>query len=223
MKIAFVLQSPDVTAAQLRKIAIAIAVQMGRDVAPAWGVAAPDVDTTIYASVNDVPADACPIVLLLSSDAANALGYHDELIGGRPYARVFTFGLSLDEISEVCSHEAGEMLVDPRCNCYDRGVDGRLYAREPFDATEGQPYWIDGVAVANFVLPAWCDINALEGVKVDFLGLLPGPGTKSPGGYIIVQGVNGAIATEPASAALRESKLHPASRCAKRHTGTTHA
>ncbi len=213
-RLAFVLppESTEVTATWLREVAVAIAVQLQRDVAPAYGLVAPEVDLVIFTSMAAVPELVTPCVVLTDSDQAKAIGYHAETAFGRAYARIFTAGLDRDGISEVCSHEAGETTVDPHCNGYRMGSDGRLYWDEPFDAVQGQRYGINGIMVANFVWPSWYDPMPDEDPgQVDQMGLLSRPISISPGGYVGTSTGQILGYGQP-----QDSKSHPASRTARR-------
>lgn len=218
--LAFVLQSPDVTRAWLSQVASAIAVQLARDVAPAWGLAPPWVDTRVYESIGDVPQGALPIILLPNADVAGYLGYHGETAFGVVYARVFTRGQQRADISRTISHEAIEALVDPSCNRWVDGPDGLVYALEAADPVEGDGYPIDlgGIAVhvSDFVLPAWFDPATPDGAPTDHLGLLKGAWQIRPSGYALFLDGDANPSTMPPGAAWTEAKRHPAARTARR-------
>lgn len=214
MHLAVVRESSDVPVDWLMGCVVAVAIQLQRDVAPAWGVIPPIVDGRIYPSFGAVPDDALPIVLLRDSDEAGALGYHDVQRDGRPYARVFTAGLELDDIACTLSHEAQEVLVDPGCDRWRRRGDGRLYALEISDPVEDMTYDVLGYQLSNFVLPPWFEDEGA--FPVDFMGVLGEPWELSPGGYAIVQGADGALITIPLQHRARPEKQHAASRTHRR-------
>src|SRR3954447_24520075 len=143
-----------------------------------------------------VPDGAVPILIVDNPDVANALGYHDVDPRGVPYGRVFVDpvldngGTPLGDagdpslsVSAVLSHEVLEWWYDPACNDWsDRGRSS--VAKELCDPVEADWYRIDGVAVSNFILPAW--FNPLDKVGPwDRLGKLHGPFTMTKGGYWI--------------------------------------
>ncbi len=208
---AFVLNSPDLTAAQLQQMIPALDVYLQRDVAKEWGLAPPTVDTTVYASAADVPEGSTPIEITRTGDVMNALGYHV-----RGLAKEFTIGLSLQAICEVLGHELAETLVDPLCNAYDYCADGVLRAREVCDPTEGQWYEVLGWRVPNFILPAWSDPLAERGDRVDMMGLLPRPTARTAEGYIILIGPGGVPTTDPPMARERPAKIQQGARTARR-------
>jgi hypothetical protein len=86
-------------------------------------------------------------------------------------------------VSAVLSHEVLEWWYDPACNDWsDRGRSS--VAKELCDPVENDYYLIDGVAVSNFVLPAWFNSLDKRG-PWDRLGRLFGPFTMTHGGYWI--------------------------------------
>jgi len=221
--LAFVLQSPDVTRAWLSHVASAVGVQLARDVAPAWGLAPPRVDTRVYESIEDVPRGALPVILLPDSDVAGYLGYHGETNFGMFYARVFTRGQAPAEISRTISHEAIEALVDPSCNRWVDGPEGLVYALEAADPVEADGYPIDlggiVVQVSDFVLPAWFDPATPAEAPTDHLGLVKGPWQIRPNGHALFLDAAGQASTTPPGAAWTAGKRHPAARAARRRRG----
>lgn len=221
--LAFVLQTPDVTRAWLSQVASAVAAQLARDVAPAWGLVAPRVDTRVYEAMTDVPSGALPLILLPDSDVAGYLGYHDETSSGVVYARVFTHGQALADISRAISHEAIEAIVDPSCNRWVEGPDELWYALEAVDPVEadGYPIDLDGIAVqvSDFVLPAWFDPTTPAEAPTDHLSLVKGAWQIRPSGYAIVLDAGSTVSTKPPGAACTPAKRHPAARTARRRRG----
>ena len=209
-----VLSSSDVTLEWLRRVGAAVLVQLARDVCPAWELAVPSLG--VAATMEAVPFDAWPIVLLQDTDVASAMGYHSETPEGRPYARVFTRGASLDDITITISHEAAEAVVDPCVNMWALGPDGILRAVEVCDPVEGDSYSVEpGVLVSNFVPPAWFDSSPPSGARFDHLELVAGPGVCRPGGYISTRSATGPGVLGNREAAARHA-AHPASRTARR-------
>ena len=124
-----------------------------------------------------------------------AAGFHDETVKGQKRGFVFT-NPTLDNggtilrgsnsVSVTYSHEMVEMIGDGPCNRWADGpanADGVAldYAIELADPVEGDSYDIDGVAVSNFVLPAWF---SGAGKVFDFLRRLRAPLSLDAGGYI---------------------------------------
>jgi len=88
-------------------------------------------------------------------------GYH--LVNGRPVALVFVQNVLADRsvrrirdrISMAASHELAEMLVDPGNNLWCEHGKGTLYAYEVCDAVEAEHCRISGLAMSNFLYPAY--------------------------------------------------------------------
>jgi hypothetical protein len=81
----------------------------------------------------------------------DAAGYHSVGANAVPFAIVGQQGQY--NWTQVLSHEIIEMLIDP----FPAAIAGPSGARplEPCDPVVGESYAIDGVAVADFVYPAW--------------------------------------------------------------------
>lgn len=195
--IAVVNQSKRLTNAEVAIMTEACNVQVYRHAAPAWGKLPMHVG--FYLAETMVPKDADPIVIFDSPDEADALGYHSETPDGKVYGKVFVDpvldnrgavmkgGLS---VSAVLSHEVLEQFVDPDCNLWADGGDGKLYAIEVADPVEADAYTITvagkKVAVSNFVFPEWFDKENRPGARFDYMKVLKKPFTMSKGGYMIV-------------------------------------
>ncbi|KDB07801.1 hypothetical protein LIG30_3003 [Burkholderia sp. lig30] len=148
------------TDAQVQAAVPALQTQVHRDFAPAWGI---DADLTF------IPTGAAPaggswwLTILDNSDQAGALGYHDVTNEGLPLGKVFA-GTDIQNNAKwtvTASHELLEMLADPEINLtvfvQPSATAGVLYAYEVCDACEADQfgYDINGVAVSDFVYPAW--------------------------------------------------------------------
>ena len=108
----------------------------------------------------------------------DALGYHSANMRGIPYGFVFT------ELSEklgenwtvTLSHEALELVGDPQGNLLVQGPHPELPAVQVFhwfeicDAVQSHNYTIEGVNVANFLLPLYFTFGEQKGARNDFLG-----------------------------------------------------
>lgn len=225
MKIGIVNASTRVSDADARAMTSAIAVQVRRDYAPAWGRHAPTV--TFHPNRAEVHPSAFLVVILDDPDAADALGYHDEE-GDRPYGKVFAAPVldgggtvlgSADSVSGVLSHEVLELAGDPVVNRWaDTRKAGEQTAEELCDAVQdgGYPIPVGGkdVFVSNFLLPAWFDREAPDGTRVDFLGTLKAPFTRTAGGYMIVRTAGGERQVFGERAPHRPA--HPTSRSTRR-------
>jgi hypothetical protein len=121
-------------------------------VAPVWGTPAKLVKT------KDFKKGAWAMVFLDNADQAGALAYHDLTPDGLPEAKVFvkTTLDNGDVVSVSASHELVEMLVDPAVNLMTSGPDPRLvYAYESADPVEALSFNVNGIAMSDFVFPAY--------------------------------------------------------------------
>ena len=172
----------------LDDIAHAISRQL-EDFAKAWG----EITWTL---VDDLRRQGCQVVLFDASDQAGDLAYHDVTPEGRPYASVFcktildndgTWTKGANSVSAATSHEVVELLADPACNQYALNGNGEEFALETADATENDSYDVGGVAVSNFLAPAYFNpfAKATRANKLDHMGVVEAPFTLRPGGYTI--------------------------------------
>jgi len=163
----------------------ALQVQVTRDFAPAWGI-----DARIRFAEKDEALQPREWLLGIYDDAdqAGALGYHDVQADGTPLGKVFA-KTTLDDgglVSVTTSHELLEMLADPEINgcSLDEATD-RIWATEVCDAVEADElgYSIEGVAVSDFVLPAFFT-RVATGAPLSFGAHVTAPFTLAPGGYL---------------------------------------
>ena len=118
---------------------------------------------------------------------ANTEGYHDVTPEGLPMSRVYvknTLKLG-DQVSVVASHELAEMLVDPLANLYTDGPRGnRLYDYEAADPVEELFFPVDGIAMSDFVYPAYFEMFHKKGsTRFDHMDKLKRPFELDKGGY----------------------------------------
>ena len=123
--------------------------------APVWRTPAKIVD----GGTKTIISPGCwGLVFLDDTDRQNNLGYHDLTPDGQPLGKVFVrdvlnYG---KKVSVTASHELSEMLVDPGIHMGARGPDeNSWYAYETADAVESSDFPVDGIAMSNFVYPAW--------------------------------------------------------------------
>src|SRR4051812_39696815 len=171
----------------------ALQKQVDNDYARAWGT---------VAKLEFLPKDQLTgwenkwnLVVLDTSDEANALGYHDLTPDGLPLGKCFakTDQLAGSQLSVTMSHELLEMLGDPDINLQAPDEHGRIYAYENCDAVEADEigYEIDGVLVSDFVYPEWF-VPSLRGktdVQFSHKQHVTGPFELAQGGYISVTDV----------------------------------
>jgi hypothetical protein len=173
----------------LEAIAEALTIQVQRDFAPVWGV---------EAAQFTVGGRGDKIHFFDSAREADDFGWHVTDDRGLPYAHVFaaasiTHGndwtKGAEAVSVTASHEALEMLADPRANefCFDG--KRRLWAREVCDPVQSRAYKIltedKRVPVSNFVLPAY--FNPWADGPYDHLRVLDEPFSLDKGGYAVYQ------------------------------------
>ena len=104
-------------------------------------------------------------------------GFHDRNFHGVPYGVVYSevSEQTGDPWSVTFSHEALELIADPQGNNYVMGPavhDRRkkvFYWFEMCDAVSSQTYEIDGIALQNFLLPAYFE-PPVPGARTNFLG-----------------------------------------------------
>jgi len=147
------------TPAILGKIAAESTTYLNQYVAAYWGGVGTHV-VRAGAGKTDVHAGeiVCAIVDALP-DAPDAVAYHD--VAGKEVPVVFLARVQCnslmsgpDSVSSALSHELAETVGDPACNLWAR--DTRYeWAHELCDAVQEWGFEIDGVAMSDFVLPAF--------------------------------------------------------------------
>lgn len=174
---------------EVQKITAALQRQVTEHYAPLWGVDArltflPKSKTTGWERKWN-------LVVLDTSDEANALGYHDLTPDDLPLGKAFakTTQMYHHAVSGTMSHELLEMLGDPGINLvatvYLQNGGLRLYAYENCDAVEAGGYEIDGVQVSNFCTPFWFMPHTQgKAVQFDYLRKCTAPLQLLKGGYL---------------------------------------
>lgn len=153
-----------------------------RDFAPVWGTPAKLVKAT-----KDMPG-AWTLIFMDNAEKAKSIGHHDLTKDGLPNSKIFVES-SLqcgEQISVVACHELAETLIDPGANMWCIGPGEALYAYEVCDAVEEQPYDIDGIAMSNFVYPAYFESFRKSPTQFDHLNKVKRPFQILHGGYLQV-------------------------------------
>jgi hypothetical protein len=129
--------------------------------APAWGMAAKLV------KAKKPKAGHWTLVFLDSADSPGAEGYHDITKIGLPLSKVFVVPTieAGDQVSVTACHELCEMLIDPTANLWCDGPRSTLWAYEVCDAVENETFNVDGVAMSDFVFPAYFELFRLKRPK----------------------------------------------------------
>jgi hypothetical protein len=164
---------------------------------PIWGY-----PVTLYNTKVAKPTD-WQFIYFDDADVADALGYHDLTKDGQPVSKIFvktTLGAK-ELVSVTACHELFEMVIDPIANLWAESEDGTEFAYEMSDPVEEDTFEVDGIAMSNFVHPAWFEpFKHPPGTKFDHLGLLKEPFSMTKGGYVIMK-KNGKVSQKFGSAA----------------------
>lgn len=99
----------------------------------------------------------------ISADPRTVLGRHKLQCDGLPLAMVFVEATlhagpkvpDRDKIGMAASHELAEMLVDPGNNLWCEYPEGGFCAYEVCDAVEEEYFPVRGIAMSDFVYPAY--------------------------------------------------------------------
>ena len=192
MTIAIVNASTLVSSDEAQAMTAAVNEQANGDFCLEW--ARKPVTVTFCADPSAVPegADVITLVDTVEDAPAGVLGYHTEdqkgqwgIVATKPELDAGAQVLTGDwAVSSVLSHEVLELIGDPSCSFW--GAAGNaMYCLEVCDPVEAPTYEVNGVAVSNFITPAWFDPRAPEGSTFDHLGLLKEPFSILSGGYVV--------------------------------------
>jgi len=150
---------------------------------PIWGTPARLVTSTKF-----IPG-AWAMAFIDNADVQGALGYHDLTPDGLPLSKVFVETTLMDgqKVSVTASHELCEMLVDPAINLCSTGPRGLIYAYETADAVEEEEFSVQGIAMSDFVYPAWFEgFRRAGSAQFDYLKKVKRPFQILKGGYMPV-------------------------------------
>jgi hypothetical protein len=150
---------------------------------PVWGTPAKVVKTAGFLK------GAWAMAFLDDADVQGALGYHDLTPDGFPFSKIFvrtTVGAG-QKVSVTACHELAEMLVDPAINLCASDQKGAIYAYESCDAVEELEFPVKGVAMSDFVYPAWFEgFRKPRSAQFDHLKKVKKPFEILKGGYMSV-------------------------------------
>jgi hypothetical protein len=184
-EIAVLNRSTVTTDDQVRAIVEASQQDLNENFAPGWDI----VPTHLTA----VPHDDLEswkgkpnLVVLDTSDEANALGYHDFTPEGLPLGKAFakTDQMYGAKLSVTLTHELWEMLIDPNIRLMvEDDKRGVFVAYESADSVEADElaHDVNGIAISNFVLPNFF-VRGMSG-PYDFGHVLSQPFQLAHGGY----------------------------------------
>lgn len=191
-----------------------LAIQLQRDIAPAWGLdpRGLQVDPTAYPSFEAAPAGSYVLEFVGPAPAPGDLAYHTEDSSGRVRAPIETTDLDLDTVSGGASHETLEATVDPHINLW---VDfaprpGWKVMLEIADLVQSRGYRVrqGGCLMSSFAFPASFDPFGVA--PFDYLGDLSAPFTRIPGDggdYMILEDPSGVRSQDPPGARLGRRAL----------------
>lgn len=169
---------------EVRAIVEASQQDLTENFGPAWGIST----KLSFVGIDDQTSwQGKPNLLVLdTSDEANALGYHDFTPEGLPLGKAFakTDQMAGAKLSVTLTHELWEMLVDPTINlCVQDDQRNCFVAYESADAVEADElaHDVNGVAISNFVLPNFF-VRTAPG-PYDFGHVLSNPFQLAEGGY----------------------------------------
>ena len=182
--VALVSEESKITLRELAAVAAALQKQATRDLGPIWTIEA---TVTAYQSLDDLPLDYWPVVVMDDIKDPSAAGYHEDK-NGQPFALVqYSKGWTL-----TASHEVMEMLVDPfgrRLVAGQSPVSGQGRVRflvevcDPCEA-DAYAYRINGVVVSDFYTPHYFDPKKASGVRYSFSDAIKEPKQVLRGGYL---------------------------------------
>jgi hypothetical protein len=208
-------KDPNVTFDFLRKVAVAITVQLTQHFQAYFELGASS-SVSVYADPSVIPEGARRFEITDEiPEAPDAVAYHSVDARGNPFCKIgwkvclaMARGIvseALRQLSIGISHECLEAEADPYvCEWSDMPDGVREVAVEVCDPVESDSYDIDvgghKIAVSNFVTARWFDSGSPtdRSVKFDYLGKLKAPFTKSSGGYWVVRegGPTGTVTQE---------------------------
>jgi hypothetical protein len=154
--------------------------------APVWGAPAKLIKATKPKSGD------WTMIFLDRPDAPGAEGYHDITYQGLPLSKVFVVPTieAGDLISVTACHELCEMLIDPTATLWCDGPRSTMWAYEVCDAVEEETFNIAGVAMSDFVFPAYFELFRLKkprSAQYDYLEKVTRPFQILKDGYSTVR------------------------------------
>src|SRR5256884_202336 len=150
---------------------------------PVWGTPARLLKTAGFRK------GAWALAFLDRADVANALGYHDLTPDGLPLSKVFvqTTLAAKQKVSVTACHELAAMLVDPAINQAAAGPRNGFYAYETAAVVVVNEVTIVGIAMSDFVYPAWFEGFRKPGsAQFDYAKKVRRPFQILAGGYMSV-------------------------------------
>lgn len=160
---------------------------LGRDVCAAYSSL--PVGVREYGDKASVPAGMPTMIADARSDVPGALAYHSLDTDGHVIALLGVQTCRDDGADPAAAgaHELGEAFRNPYVNKWVDMPDGLWsMSQELCDPVQDLMYQVNGVNMSNFVLPDYWNPDAVLGVdKLDYMGALTLPFTRTPGGYFV--------------------------------------
>lgn len=186
-RVALVSQVPQLTIANLSRIAAVLQKQITRDLKPTWGV-----DAMVEAFLDNAPDGYSPIIIKTDIGVPGAMGIHDTK-DGVPFAMV-TYHDDLPTLSLNISHQLLQVLTDPQGNRFisapspnpaDKGKPVAILVEipDPCEAAEFA-YKIDDLLVSDFVIPEYYSAAENHKRRYSFSGAVTKPRAVLKGGYL---------------------------------------
>jgi hypothetical protein len=182
--IALVTEQSQLALDQVTAVAAALQKQVLRDFGPLWGLQA---DVSAFATLEDVPLDYWPVIIMDDIGSDDAAGYHQDK-NGQPYSLV----QNSSDWTLTASHETLEMLGDPfgrRMIAGQSPVAGQgrvqflVEVADPCEAAEFA-YKVNGIVVSDFYTPNFFDAAESGGARYSFTGAIKKPHQVLKGGYL---------------------------------------
>ena len=199
MKLTIANLSTRVSDGELRAAVAAIGKQVREHFQPEWGVTATLKTIRLPLGRKKAPVQTDTDAVIYFGDSSNdpttgvddAEGYHTSNNKDMPYGFVYLdiCAKYKDAWSCALSHEVLELLADPDTALTVAGPRPKFPSRtvyydlEVCDPTQGDQYFIDGVAVSNFVGKKYFGLYGGTG-KTNYLGLPLRAFHVRPGGYL---------------------------------------
>lgn len=186
------------------------------DVARVWGLPPPGI--FFAGSQTETPATECGVIGIVDDDGnADSAGYHS--VVGRLNFGLVDMSQALIP-SRTLSHEAIELIVNPKLDWWVPDPTGRLIAVEACDPVQRSDYemlvdvmgFLKTVVVSNWVTPAWFGLQ--KGSRMDWLTRLLSPFQLELGGYAIAQENGKIVHLGDSAAAERKPPLSRTARTA---------
>ena len=189
-QVALVSDTTVVSFSDIAAVGAALQKQAIRDFGPIWQVSA---TVSAFDTLESVPVDYWPVIVLNNIDQPGAAGYHTDG-NGQPVSLVEAD----DQWQLTASHETLEMLADPFGN---RTIAGSpppqapqplaalkrvTYLVEVCDPCEDAQfaYGVNGQQLSDFITPHYYDPGGASGAQYSFRGNVKAPHTVLESGYV---------------------------------------